>query len=357
MTSGSFDNLFARPPAATSFTPGRVNLIGEHIDYNGGLVLPTALNIGVTVALGPNRGTRDRIASAQFDGFIEQSINAARDGSWADYAAGAAQKARSEGLLEGGADILVDSAIPHGAGVSSSAALMVGVLKAAASASGRDADARTIALYAQAAERDYVGVPCGVMDQMAVAIAKPGEALALDTKSLDYELIPIRGDWRFAVIHTGIDRALNDGRYGARRRECERAAEALGLEHLCGAPAGTLAQSDVLPAPLAQRARHAVSEHRRTVAAVAALKAGDKETFGRLMTESHASLRDDFEVSTPTVDQIVDFALAAGAPGARVYGARMTGGGFGGCIVALTDDPDGWFNRVKARAPAVRRIA
>jgi galactokinase len=224
------------------------------------------------------------------------------------------------------------------------------VLKAAAVAGGATPQPVDIARWAKAVENDFIGVPCGIMDQMAVAIAGERDALFLDTATLRYETIPAPEGWRFAVVHSGITRALNEGRYGERRRECDAAAAALGASFLCQIDDETLARADALAEPLRRRARHAALEHRRTLRAAAAMRAGDAKLFGALMVESHASLRDDFEVSLPAIDRMVVASLAAGA-----IGARLTGGGFGGCIVSLVDASEerAWAARLSAAEPGV----
>lgn len=345
-----FEEQFGAAPAVVVRTPGRVNLIGEHTDYNGGAVLPMTTPRGVTVALSPSKAEAVSIAASGFGAPVRRSLLETASGHWSDYALGALLKAREAGLYRGGASIAIESDLPHGAGLSSSAAVIVAVLKAAASASGASPAPVAVAQWAKAVENDFIGVPCGIMDQMAVAVAKEGEALFLDTATLRFETIAVPEGWRFAVVHSGVTRALNEGRYGERRRECDAAAAALGAAHLCLIDDETLAAAARLDDPLGRRARHAASEHRRTLAAAAAMTAGDPRRFGALMIESHASLRDDFEVTTETIDRIVAASLAAGA-----IGARMTGGGFGGCIVSLVeaDRESEWATRLGAAEPGV----
>ena len=326
----AFEDAFGVPPAVTLFSPGRVNLIGEHTDYNGGMVLPTALALGVAVELSPRPDDRVRVASDRFGGVAEARLGEPATGAWHDYVVGALTLARGEGLATGGADVALVSTLPDGAGLSSSAAVAVGVLRAAAEAAGMAADPVHVAMLAQRVENEHVGVPCGVMDQMAVALAAPGEALALDTLTLAHEAIALPAGHRFVVLHSGIRRRLDEGRYAERRAECEAAARALGADHLCLLTGAQLGEAERLPEPLSRRARHCATEHRRTVAAADALRAGAVARFGALMSASHASMRDDFEVSLPPIDALVAACLAGGA-----LGARLTGGGFGGCVVAL----------------------
>ncbi|WP_421789141.1 galactokinase [Hyphobacterium sp.] len=328
-----------------SWTPGRVNLIGEWIDFNGGTVLPAALPLGVQIRLSQGEAGLDCVQSAQFEGSQTSPIDAAQTGSWADYVFGALQTARRQGWIEGGQSVSLDSQIPAGAGVSSSAAVTVGVLKAAAPES---TDLTQIATLARQVENEFMGVPCGIMDQMAVAHSGAGEAIALDTRMLVFEPLPLPDGWIFAVIHSGVERQLADGRYKARRDACLEAARLLELDWLCDA--GDLSG---LPSRLHPIGRHVVNENRRVISAIEAMKAGDVEHFGAAMNESHTSLRDDFAVSTPEIDALVDAAVELGA-----LGARLTGAGFGGCIVALLqkNDAAGWRESLSAKHAASRWI-
>ena len=331
-------------------TPGRVNLIGEWIDFNGGTVLPMALAQSVELDMKANDGASDTVRSAQFPGAAEFGINAPAAGHWSDYVRGGLQYARRRGWLSGGQDVKLSSTIPVGAGLSSSAATIVATLKAA-SAHVPGLDPSEIAFAAKAVENEFIGVPCGIMDQMAVAVGTTGHVLALDTRDCSYQIIPVPAGWTFAVIHSGIARALSDGRYKARREECLQAAEALGAEYLCE---GDPALAETLASGLARRARHVISEGRRSLEAITALQSADKAAFGALMNASHASLRDDFEVSVPDMDAMVRDAVDLGAAGARI-----TGAGFGGCFVCLIDtvQADAWWASLQVRHPAARRIA
>lgn len=334
----------------TVTTPGRVNLIGEWIDFNGGTVLPMALSQSVRLELHANGGHLDRIRSEQFADHLDFDLNAPAARHWSDYVRGDLQYARAQGWIAGGQDVNLSSTIPVGAGLSSSAATIVAALKASAGHL-MGTDPVSIAAAAKAIENDFIGVPCGIMDQMAVAIGTNGNVLALDTRDCAYQIIPVPSDWTIAVVHSGIGRALADGRYKIRREECLKAADALNVSYLCDADLG-LAES--LPAALAKRARHVISEGRRSLLAVRALQLKDRQAFGRLMNESHASLRDDFEVSVPEMDSMVGDAVEFGAEG-----ARMTGAGFGGCFVCLiaADRAEAWWPKLQARHPGLKRIA
>jgi galactokinase len=347
--SAFFESSFGRSPHASAVTPGRVNLLGEYVDFSAGMVLPTAVALNVRVALAPNteQPQRDEIVSAQFSGRAAADVSAPAQRHWADYVRGALQAARARGWAHGGYCACIESELPHGSGLSTSAAVIVSVLKALAPT---DVSAETIAVAARAVENDFIGVPCGIMDQMAVAVARPGQVLALDTLSLAYTLIDIPADWKFAVVHSGVSRALSDGRYGQRRDEILAAAAQLGVDWLCHADAGT---AEKLPEPLRRRARHVIAEGHRAIAARAALLSAQRETFAALMNEGHVSIRDDFEITTPEVDAVVATAMREG-----VLAARQTGGGFGGCIVVLLDPARGdeWWTALNRAHPLTRRI-
>ena len=317
----------------SAYAPGRVNLIGEHIDYNGGTVLPAALSVGVTVDLEPRADHKVHFTADQFDDNAERALEEGASGHWSDPSLGAVREAIALGLLDGGANLTIRSDMPQGAGISSSAALIVAILKAARDAAGdaalSDAD---IAIAARRVENDFLGVPCGIMDQFAVAIAKPGMAMALDTQSLDYELISLPKGHSFVVVHSGVSRKLTDGRYKERKVECDGAKAYFQTDDLCRLEPQDISASD-LDQPMCKRAFHCATEHRRVLASVDALKAGDTGTIGALMNESHLSMRDEFEVSVDPIVALVSTAVREGA-----LGARLTGGGFGGCIVALVAD-------------------
>lgn len=330
--------------------PGRVNLIGEWVDFNGGIVLPMALPQSIHLELHPNGHNQDRVSSQQFPDRQSFRLNAAASGHWSDYVRGGLQYARARGWLVGGQDVNVASSIPVGAGLSSSAATIVATLKAATQLEHK-IDPVDIALAAKEIENDFIGVPCGIMDQMAVAIGTPGNVIALDTRDLSYEIISLPDDWTIAVVHSGIGRALSDGRYKVRREECLEAAEVMNVDYLCEAD---LTSTNKLAPMLARRARHVISEGHRSTRAVEAMRSGNRPLFGRLMIESHASLRDDMNVSVPAMDIMIEDAISLGADGARI-----TGAGFGGCFVCLlsTDASDLWWEALKARHPGLNRIA
>ena len=348
MIEDTFKTAFAYAPALTGFTPGRVNLIGEHIDYNGGLVLPTALEQGLTVALAPRDDDQIHITSDKFEQVARRSLSDSAQDHWSDYVTGAVIYAHQAGYLSGGADVAIHTTLPFGAGLSSSAAVTVGVLKLARDLAGHDTTDKDIAVTARRIENEFIGVPCGIMDQVAVAIAHPGQALALDTRSLDYALIDLPKTHKMAVIHSGVFRQLNEGRYAERKAECDAIKAQIGHDDICHATTQELASLKDLPVHIQRRARHCVSEHMRVQEAVSALQDNDMKKFGDLLIRGHASIRDDFEITVPDIDSLVALAVSLGA-----LGARQTGGGFGGCIVACVPHEiyDDWLSALLLQRP------
>jgi len=343
-----FETVFGRKPDISGFTPGRVNLIGEHTDYNGGMVLPTALTLGVSLALSPRNDSKIRIWSDKFDDMAERNLDDTATEHWSDYITGAIILANEQGYLNGGADIAVETTLPFGAGISSSAAVTVGILKLTRDIADAKTSDKDIAVLARRIENEYIGMPCGIMDQMAVAIANPGQALALDTETLDYELVDLPEDYHMAVIHSGQFRQLNEGRYKERKEECDAVKAELGHDNICQMSDAEFDSLKDLPDVLQRRAKHCMTDHRRTVEAVTCLQQRDMARLGELMNESHISMRDDFEITVPKVDALVEDAVTLGA-----VGARQTGGGFGGCIVACiaTDKLETWKTALLDKHP------
>ena len=358
MSADAFRTAYGSEPEAVARAPGRVNLIGEHIDYTGGTVLPTVVPQAAEVALtagGAGQGVR--IVAPAF-GEVRRAADAPLRGHWSDYVLAGHRVAVAEGLLPpGGAAYAVTSQVPPGAGLSSSAAVLVALLRAAARRAGRSVPPETLARWARRAETEEVGVPCGIMDQMAIAAGRPGHAMALDTASLIHEAIPLPSTHAFVVVHSGLVRSLADGAYAERRGACAAAAQALGLAGigaLSGLPASRHGEIGGLPEPERRRARHAVTEHARVRRAITALREADMARFGALMDESHASMRDDFEIVPPAMDAMVAEARRLGATG-----ARLTGGGFGGCFVACvpTDTAPTWRAALASTCPGTRVVA
>lgn len=326
---------FGDEPEGVVFAPGRVNLIGEHVDYNQGLVLPMPIAAGTAVAWGPGEGVIEAVA-LDFDGeqdrFVPGTVVPHQPADWRSYLRGMAASLAGQGHAPGGARLAIAGSIPRGSGLSSSASLCVGLGRALAAARGGEAPpARFLARAAQAAEHEWAGVNCGIMDQMAVAAGEPGEVLLIDCADLSVRPVRMPDDWAVLIVQSGITRGLVDGHYNARRADCEAAARALGVGSLREASAGMIAIAQLEPA-VHRRARHVVSEIARVEAAVAAIERADLPALGELLGASHASLRDDFEVSLPAIDHLVE---VLGAAIGKRGGARMTGGGFGGAVVAV----------------------
>jgi galactokinase len=329
-----FEMVFGRRPELEASAPGRVNLIGEHTDYNEGFVLPTVIPQRTHVALACNADDRIRVASAQVG---EAAPFECRLGDehprqeWTDYVLGVTWVLAREGFRIGGADLLIDSTVPVGSGLSSSAALMVAVLRAFREAWGLSLDDVALARLAKRAENDFVGAPVGIMDQMVCSLASDRQALFLDARTLHYRLLPLPPEVELVVINSGVAHQHSAGDYRTRRAECERAAAALGVTALRDLTPAALPRAMGLPEPLGRRTRHVVTENERVLQAVQAIERGDIAELGRLFYASHDSMRDDYEVSVPETDLLVE--LARGQTG--VHGARLTGGGFGGSVVVL----------------------
>jgi galactokinase len=335
-----FGECYGHEPDLIWHAPGRVNLIGEHTDYNDGLVLPFALARGVLAAVaGREDGlleVRSRQAPGEATSVRLDRLAPGNVTGWAGYVAGSAWALRSAGYDIRGASLAIDSDLPIGAGLSSSAALccaVVSALAARAARTGAAMPSRTkIAAIARSAEADYVGMPCGIMDQSASMLGEAGHALLLDCRSGESSAVPLdpaAAGLQIVMADTGVRHVLADGQYAARREQCRQAAELLGVRAL--REVTDVSRLTVLADPvLARRARHVVTETARVAQTAGLLRAGRLADCGGLLTASHASLRDDFQVSWPEADIAVDAALSAGA-----LGARMTGGGFGGCVLVL----------------------
>lgn len=317
-------------PEITAEAPGRVNLIGEHTDYHDGFVMPCAVPQRTYVTLRRTDGPRVSLASSEVPGRVEYEIGAEQPGrGWADYVQGLTWELRRRGHTLGGFELHVRSDVPLGSGLSSSAALELSVLRALREAFALALTDVELARIGQRAEVDFVGAPVGIMDQMASSLADERHALFLDTRSLTFERIPLPPTLELAVIDSGIAHQHAGGDYVTRRRESEEAARLLGVDRLRDAGAPELDGLDHLPPVLARRARHVITENARVLEAKGALLDGDLAELGKLFSASHASLRDDYEVSIPLVDLLVELAELE----THVFGARMTGGGFGGAIV------------------------
>ncbi|GAA2385387.1 galactokinase [Streptomyces glaucosporus] len=337
-------------PAGVWAAPGRVNLIGEHTDYNDGFVMPLALPHTTRVAAARRDDGVLNVHSADVPGgtvrlHVGKQFPGGGTGGWAAYPAGVVWALREAGLLSGdsgrtagGADLYIHSDVPTGAGLSSSAALEVSVALALNDLYGLGLDPERIALLCRRAENAFVGVPSGIMDQMASACCTAGHALHLDTRDLARRQVPFdlaAEGLRLLVVDTRVKHALGDGEYGRRRAGCEAAAEALGVRALRDVPYGELdaALARLSDPDLRPLVRHVVTENERVREVITRLDAGETRAIGPVLTAGHASLRDDFAVSCPELDLVVETAVAAGA-----LGARMTGGGFGGSAIVLVEE-------------------
>lgn len=336
-----FQQAFGRRPQLFR-APGRVNIIGEHTDYNDGFVLPAALELAVSVAIAPRPDRRLRVRSLAMDATIELDLDdlaPSPQGDWSDYVRGVAIMLERTGRRLDGADLMVDGDLPMGAGLSASAALEVSVGYALLANSGLDVDRIELAKICQRAENEFVGARCGVMDQFISCCAVEGHALLLDCRSLQARSIALDPSARLVVCDTMVRHDIASSEYNLRRADCERAVALLarelhGITALRDVTAEQLEHNAaLLPDAVFRRARHVIGENARTLRAAAALEAGDLSECGRMMELSHASLRDDYEVSCPELDLMA--RIARGVPG--VYGSRMMGGGFGGCAISLVE--------------------
>ncbi|MFC5910663.1 galactokinase [Streptacidiphilus monticola] len=337
--SKEFAALYGSEPEGVWQAPGRVNLIGEHTDYNDGFVLPVALPQAARLAVARRADGVVRLHSAQgAGGTVEFTLDSLRPGSvpgWGAYLAGALWVLREQGHALSGLDLHLDSDVPTGAGLSSSAALECALLLACDELFGLGIDRPTLARLAQRSENDYVGAPVGVMDQTASLCCAEGAALFLDTRDLSQRQVPLDlagAGLALLVVDTRVEHGHADGEYRHRRSGCERAARLLGVPALRDVEDVDAALAALADDEEAQRlARHVLTENDRVREAVRLLDAGEFRALGPVLTAGHASQRDDFRISCPQSDLVVETALAQGA-----LGARQTGGGFGGCVIVLT---------------------
>jgi galactokinase len=327
--------------SGSAFAPGRVNLIGEHTDYNDGFVLPMPLTLGVTVAFAAREDRVLRVSSRESGEQCEARLDALdrlpRD-SWFAYVAGVAHALRAAGHDLCGADLTIESTLPMGVGLSSSAALEVAVARALLASSGIEVGAVEVARLCQRAENDFVGVPCGIMDQMAASVTGEGEALLIDCRSLDVRRVRMPGGASIVVMESMETRKLTTSAYADRRAACERVVDVLRagdprIAALRDVGIAQLERATGLTAEDLRRARHVVEENARVLEFVAALEAGDLAGAGALIDASHESLRTLFEVSSPALDALVGRARQERG----CHGARLTGAGFGGCAIALVE--------------------
>ena len=335
-----FVRRYGREPQIIVRAPGRVNLIGEHTDYNEGFVLPAAIDRNVLLAAARRDDTCMRLLAVDLNDEDEFSLaTVARHGArqWPNYFRGVAAMLQARGYRLVGAEVAFSSNVPIGAGLSSSAALEMAAAFSFLTLAGREMDRVQMALACQQAEHEYAGVPCGIMDQFISALGKADQALLIDCRDLSYRHVPVPKGVRIVVADTNVRRTLASSEYRARRAQCEEAVEILrgelpGIRALRDVSLDDLQRyRHLLPDVVFRRARHVITENQRVLDTVAALERGDLACVGRLLVESHRSLRDDYEVSGPELDAMVEVAMAA--PGC--FGSRLTGAGFGGCTVSF----------------------
>lgn len=323
--------------------PGRINLIGEHIDYNGGHVFPAALTFTNTVVARPNNTDRINMAVTSLPDRVSADINnlgSYKTLRWGNYQCGVAYVLKEAGYDIAGCDLYYHGTVPYGAGLSSSASIEVATAMALASLGGReDLDMQEIALLCQKAENEYVGMNCGIMDQFVSALGRKDHAILLDCDTLEYQYVPIElGDYTIVITNTNKPHKLTESQYNERRSQCEEALSIINshggdYRHLCDMDIEELASyRQYFDEPVIyRRARHVVSEDERTMAAVEALNRGDLTTFGKLLCEAHASMRDGYEATGKELDTLFDLAMDTEG----IIGIRMTGGGFGGCTISI----------------------
>jgi galactokinase len=348
-----FNATFGQKHALGVRAPGRVNLIGEHTDYNDGFCLPMAIERDVRVLIGRRHDRTIRVASMEQAGIVTFTLSAVipkateREQHWADYVKGCAQVLLAAGVPLVGCDLALTGDVPLGSGLSSSAALEVAVIHALLAAAGTTLSGAEIATLGQRAENAYVGTNCGILDQLSSACGVLGQPMLMDCRTLALTPAPLPAGVAVVIADTGKRRGLVDSAYNERRQQCEAGARALGVSHLRDVSLHGLwqaAQVGKLDPQALRRCEHVVAENGRTQAAFACLQAGDAVAFGQLMDQSHADLRDKFEVTCPELDTMV--AIARSLPGC--LGSRMTGAGFGGCTVSLVSD-----DQVAAFVPAL----
>ncbi|MFL7864517.1 galactokinase [Vibrio cincinnatiensis] len=349
----SFEQVLGYAPSHIIQAPGRVNLIGEHTDYNDGFVLPCAINYQTVVAAAKREDSLVRVVSVDygnaFDEFdITQEIKFQENKMWANYIRGVVKSLLERGYSLTGADISVSGNVPQGAGLSSSAALEVVIGQTFKELFNLDISQADIALNGQQAENEFVGCNCGIMDQMISAEGRENHAMLLDCRSLATQAVPMPEEMAVVIINSNKKRGLVDSEYNTRRQQCEEAARIFGVKALRDVTIEQFNEKvSELDDMVAKRARHVITENDRTVEAAQALRTHDMKRMGELMAESHASMRDDFEITVKEIDILVEMVKEViGDQG----GVRMTGGGFGGCVVALV--PLLLVDKVKATVEA-----
>ena len=331
-----FKQQFKCDPEVVCYAPGRVNLLGDHTDYNDGFVLPAAIDVGTTIAAS-RRDDSKVVAfaegySTEVDCFSLENITFSQTEMWRNYVRGTLKCLRETNSDFGGVNLAITGNVPQGAGLSSSASFEMAILKTIVDLYQLELEGVTAALLGQRAENEFVGCNCGIMDQLVSSLGLEGHAMLLDCRSLTYEDAPIPEGLVILVVNSNVQRGLVDSEYNARRQQCEEVARVLDVRALRDVSLEQLNEAENLSEEQYRRARHVITENARTVAAMTAMQASDIKTLGSLMGQSHDSLRDDYEVTTKELDGLA--SIIKGVIG-DAGGVRMTGGGFGGCVVAL----------------------
>lgn len=340
-TLALFTEIFGYPAKETIQAPGRVNLIGEHTDYNDGFVLPCAIDYQTVISCAPRDDRVVRVIAADYDNqrdefSLDEPILSHPDQQWSNYVRGVVKHLQKRNNAFGGADLVISGNVPQGAGLSSSASLEVAVGKVFQQLYHLPLDGAQLALNGQEAENQFVGCNCGIMDQLISALGKQDHALLIDCRSLGTKAVPMPKGVAVIIINSNFKRTLVGSEYNTRREQCETGARFFTQKALRDVSLASFnAVAHELDPVVAKRVRHVLTENERTLAAADALAEGDLQKMGELMAASHVSMRDDFEITVPQIDTLVDIVKAAiGNKG----GVRMTGGGFGGCVVALVPE-------------------
>lgn len=357
-----FHQIFGSQPAIYQ-APGRVNLIGEHTDYNDGFVMPAAIGFYTYAAIAERDDSKLMVHSVNYSERAEfdlQNLPKSRANHWSDYVVGVAKVLSAAGIALRGANLLLSGKIPQGAGLSSSASIEVVTAFALLDLAGKEIDKKQLARWCQQAENEFVGARCGIMDQFISSHGKRDHALLLDCRSLEFRPLPLPENARLVVCNTMVKHSIADGKYNERRHECEQGVQLLtqylpAIKALRDVTETQFAQfADTLPTTIRNRCRHVISENARTLAAAAALGQNKLVTFGQLMNESHHSLKTDYEVSCTELDLMVHIAMQVEG----VYGARMMGGGFGGCTINLVqvEQVENFTQTIAARYEQLTKI-
>ena len=336
--TAAFETAFGQSPAVNIQAPGRVNLIGEHTDYNDGFVFPAAINFGTWIAASPRDDRMVEVVALDYNnertGFSLDEIEHVSTATWSNYVRGVCQVLLERFPDLQGANIAVTGNVPQGAGLSSSASFEVALVKMFNTLYALNLTGVEAALLGQKAENVFVGCSCGIMDQLISAMGRQGQAMLLDCRSLEFQHTSLPDTHAIVIINSNVKRGLVDSEYNLRRQQCEEAASIMGVTALRDADLTLLARhQSSMSDPVYRRARHIITENQRTIDMYNALRAGNIAEVSKLMAQSHVSMRDDFEITVPPIDYLVEIIdEVIGASG----GVRMTGGGFGGCVVALT---------------------